>query len=62
MAARSRYIYKMQNLSFGADGGLTKACQAVHPDNPGLCFMSPHMASVIRTPCVFLFWKSISND
>ena len=57
MAARSRYIYKMQNLSFGADGGLTKACQAVHPDNPGLCFMSPHMASVIRTPCVFLFWK-----
>ena len=38
-----RYIYKMQNLTFGPDGGLTEACQAKHPGAPGLCFMSPHM-------------------
>ena len=43
-----RYIYKMQNLTFGTDGGLTKACQEKHPDEPGLCFMSPHMQDVIK--------------
>jgi hypothetical protein len=41
-----RYIYKMQNLTFGSDGGLTKACEEKHPDEPGLCFMSPHMQDV----------------
>jgi hypothetical protein len=45
-----RYIYKMQNLTFGADGGLTKACQEKHPAEPGLCFMSPRMQDVIQTP------------
>lgn len=44
----------MQNLSFGADGGLTAACEAMHPGNPGLCFMSPHMAGFINTP-FFMF-------
>ena len=34
-----KYIYKMQNLTFGSDGGLTAACKAKHPDAPGLCFM-----------------------
>ena len=29
----------MQNLTFGSDGGLTKACQVKHPDEPHLCFM-----------------------
>jgi hypothetical protein len=49
-----QYIYKMQNLTFGEDGGLTAACQAKHPDAPGLCFMSPHMVDAIQTP-VFAF-------
>ena len=31
-------------------GGLTKACQAKHPDEPWLCFMSPHMQDSIETP------------
>merc|ERR1712048_552012 len=44
----------MQNLTFGSDGGLTKACQEKHPDTPGLCFMSPHMNDVIQTP-FFMF-------
>jgi hypothetical protein len=48
------YIYKMQNLTFGSDGGLTAACQAKHPDHPGLCFMSPHM-QVGRVTC-WLWW------
>ena len=50
----SRYIYKMQNLSFGDDGALTARCRAAHPDKPGLCFMSPHMAGYIKTP-FFMF-------
>ena len=49
-----RYICKMQNLTFGPDGGLTKACEAEHPNTPGLCFMSPHMQNVIKTP-FFMF-------
>lgn len=49
-----RYIYQMQNLTFGADGGLTAACKKKHPDAPGLCFMSPHMVDVIKTP-LFVF-------
>ena len=49
-----RYIYKMQNLTFGADGGLTEQCQTEHPTAPGLCFMSPHMQDTIKTP-YFMF-------
>ena len=49
-----RYVYGMQNLTFGADGGLTAACRAKHPAAPHLCFMSPHMQDVIETP-FFMF-------
>ena len=49
-----KYVYKMQGMTFSPDGktggGLTKACQAKHPDEPWLCFMSPHMQDVIETP------------
>lgn len=45
-----RYIYQMQNLTFGTDGGLTEACQKEFPNDPGLCFMSPHMQNTIQTP------------
>ena len=45
-----KYVYQMQNMTFGADGGLTKACQQKHPTEPGLCFMSPHMQEFIETP------------
>lgn len=48
------YIYTMQNLTFGVDGGLTKACEASFPDEPHLCFMSPHMSQFIETP-LFMF-------
>jgi STAM-binding protein len=49
-----KYVYTMQNMSFGSDGGLAAACQAKHPDQPWLCFMSPHMQDVITTP-FFMF-------
>ena len=49
-----KYIYSMQNLTFGSDGGLTAACQAKHPGEPWLCFMSPHMQDSIQTP-YFMF-------
>eukprot|EP00937_MAST-01D_sp_MAST-1D-sp2_P006165 g6165.t1 len=49
-----QYIYGMQNLTFGADGGLTAACEAKHPGAPHLCFMSPHMQDAIDTP-FFMF-------
>ena len=49
-----KYVYAMQNMSFGEDGGLTVACQRKHPTEPHLCFMSPHMADVIETP-LFMF-------
>ena len=49
-----KYVYSMQNMTFGPDGGLTKACQAKHPAEPWLCFMSPHMQDVIDTP-FFMF-------
>jgi hypothetical protein len=66
--SKMEYIYTMQNLSFGTDGALTAACERVHPNNPGLCFMSPHMARFIKTPfymCVidsplFFLWFSVS--
>merc|ERR1719277_2969390 len=49
-----KYIYAMQNLTFGVDGGLMKECEAKHKDEPWLCFMSPHMQDVIETP-FFMF-------
>jgi hypothetical protein len=49
-----KYVYKMQNMTFGADGGLTAACKAKFPTEPGLCFMSPHMQEFIETP-FFMF-------
>lgn len=45
-----KYIYGMQNLTFGPDGGLTKSCQTKFPDSPWYCFMSPHMQQFIKTP------------
>ena len=50
-----KYIYTMQNLTFGADGGLTAACKDLHPDAPHLCFMSPRMNHVRCV--VFRFWN-----
>eukprot|EP00040_Diaphanoeca_grandis_P002454 m.21715 g.21715 ORF g.21715 m.21715 type:complete len:432 (-) comp13512_c0_seq1:1662-2957(-) len=49
-----KYIYTMQNLTFGTDGGLTEQCMQEHPTAPGLCFMSPHMQDTIKTP-FFMF-------
>ena len=49
-----RYIYRMQNLTFGSDGGLAEACRKKNPGNPGLCFMAPHMQNTIQTP-FFMF-------
>mmetsp|Transcript_126172 Transcript_126172/g.223524 ORF Transcript_126172/g.223524 Transcript_126172/m.223524 type:complete len:439 (+) Transcript_126172:73-1389(+) len=49
-----KYVYSMQNLTFGTDGGLMKACLAKHADQPHLCFMSPHMQDVMETP-FFMF-------
>jgi hypothetical protein len=57
----NRYVYKMQNMSFGADGGLTKACQQKFPTEPGLCFMSPHMQEFIETP-FFMFNSSFPSQ
>merc|ERR1712039_221854 len=48
-----KYIYHMQNLTFGSDGGLTKQCQEEQVQagrDPALCFMSPHMQDTIKTP------------
>ena len=49
-----RYIYSMQNLTFGADGALSEACRVKHPEEPWFCFMSPHMQDVVATP-FFMF-------
>jgi hypothetical protein len=51
---RMAYAYKMQNLTFGPDGGLTPACIAAFPTTPAKCFMSPHMFPYIQTP-LFVF-------
>jgi hypothetical protein len=48
--AKMKHIYGMQNLTFGADGGLTAACQQAFPDRPHYCFMSPHMQAFVDTP------------
>jgi len=45
-----KYIYHMQNLTFGSDGGLMPACQKAFPEDPHYCFMSPHMQQFIMTP------------
>lgn len=45
-----KYIYHMQNLTFGSDGGLTASCGSKYPQAPHYCFMSPHMNQVIQTP------------
>jgi hypothetical protein len=48
---RMAYIYTMQNLSFGGDGGLMEACEKAYPPEESYyCFMSPHMQKVIQTP------------
>ena len=44
----------MQNMTFGADGGLTAACKDKHPTQPHLCFMSPHMQEFIKVRSGFL--------
>ena len=49
-----KYIYGMQNLTFGADGALAPACRAKHPDDPHMCFMAPHMVDTITTPSFIL--------
>lgn len=49
-----KYIYTMQNLTFGDDGGPTAACKAKHADAPHYCFMSPHMQDVVQAP-LFVF-------
>jgi len=49
-----KYIHSMQNLTFGADGGLMPACQKAYPASPHYCFMSPHMQQFIATP-FFIF-------
>ncbi len=49
-----KYIYTMQNLTFGPDGGLTEACRLKHPTEPHLCFMSPHMVDTVQTPLFIL--------
>ena len=52
--AEMHYLFDMQNLTFGSDGGMTQACHAKHPTEPWLCFMSPHMFDVVKTP-LFVF-------
>lgn len=52
--AQMLYIAKMQNMTFGADGGLSPACEALHPDEPLLCFMAPHVAPTVQTPTFML--------
>ena len=45
------YLFKMQNLTFGADGGLMPACAAAYPvEQHHYCVMAPHMAQFVQTP------------
>ena len=37
--AKMKWIYAMQNLTFGADGGLMAACGEANAANPHYCFM-----------------------
>lgn len=41
-------------MEMACGGVLCTNIKAAHPDAPGLCFMSPHMASFIKTP-LFMF-------
>ena len=53
--AEMQYVYRMQNLTFGADGGLMPACAAFYaPAERHKCVMSPHMMQFVRTP-LFVF-------
>jgi hypothetical protein len=54
--AKMKYIFSMQNLTFGPSGGggLMQACGVRYTAEPWLCFMAPHMQSFITTP-IFLF-------
>ena len=42
------YIFTMQNLTFGPDGGLSPRCKAEHPEKPYKCFMSPYMVDTVQ--------------
>ena len=49
--SRMQYLFKMQNLTFGADGGVMSACAAAYPANQRhYCFMAPHLARFVQTP------------
>lgn len=48
--ALMKNVYRMQNLTFGTDGGLMARCQEAFPDSPNYCFMSPHMQGFVETP------------
>ena len=50
------YIAKMQNMTFGEDGGLSSACETLHPSDPLLCFMAPYVAPTVQTPT--FMWNS----
>ena len=59
------YIYGMQNLTFGGDGGLMPECRVAFPDTPYYCFMAPHMQQFVKTP-YFMFnskydWWQVLN-
>lgn len=53
--AEMQYLFHMQNLTFGEDGGLMRQCEAAFPrDQKHNCVMSPHMMQFIQTP-LFVF-------
>jgi len=52
--AYMKYVYGMQNLTFGPDGGLHPACGAAFPESQHYCFMSPHMQRFVQTPLFVL--------
>ena len=52
--AKMKYLYEMQNLTFGPSGGLMAPCQAAHSTEPWLCFLAPHAQAFVTTP-MFLF-------
>jgi hypothetical protein len=53
--AEMQYLYRMQNLTFGEDGGLMRQCEtAFPPEQRHNCVMSPHMLEFIQTP-LFVF-------
>ena len=45
-----KYIYTMQNMTFGEDEGLDPKCAQVYPNDLWKCFMAPHIAALIETP------------